>query len=430
VHEQGQPRVEYRYEPNGSLVAIAGTGQPTVVATHDVQDRLLAHGDLVFTYTPGGHVRSKRDTRTGAHAIYQYDELGNLLAVGLPDGRVVHYLIDGENRRVAHLVDGQMQWLFAYSSSLPVARLRPDGTVESFYIYGASAHVPDVVIKDGRTYRLVTDHLGSPLLVVDVATGEIAQRLDYDVFGRVLADTSPGFQPFGFAGGLYDPDTGLVRFGARDYDPAVGRWTGKDPAGFAGGDTNLYAYAFGDPVNYVDPSGEIAFLAPLVIAAFKGALAGAAIGSGVALAADLVGNGGSIDCVDWGGVLGSGAHGALWGAAGGALFQGLAHATTALRGFHNAARGSGQVAPRAFNQANHVFGAKSIGRHKLDSVLNAFQGNKIAAFNALEGAAQQLANQGMIKGVFQTVVQVGGHDVTVRGAVVNGTARVATAFIP
>jgi hypothetical protein len=40
----------------------------------------------------------------------------------------------------------------------------------------------------------------------------------YDEFGRVLSNTNPGFQPFGFAGGIYEVDTGLVRFGARDYD--------------------------------------------------------------------------------------------------------------------------------------------------------------------------------------------------------------------
>ena len=34
----------------------------------------------------------------------------------------------------------------------------------------------------------------------------------------------------------------LVRFGARDYDPTIGRWTAKDPIDFAGGDTNLYGY--------------------------------------------------------------------------------------------------------------------------------------------------------------------------------------------
>jgi RHS repeat-associated protein len=81
------------------------------------------------------------------------------------------------------------------------------------------------------------------------------QRLDYDEFGRVLSDTSPGFQPFGFAGGLYDPDTGLVRFGARDYDAHTGRWTAREPLGFGGGDTNHYAYVFSDPVNLIDPNG-------------------------------------------------------------------------------------------------------------------------------------------------------------------------------
>ena len=58
-------------------------------------------------------------------------------------------------------------------------------------------------------------------------------------------------------GGIYDPDTGLVRFGARDYDPEVGRWTSKDPILFASGQTNLYAYVNNDPVNRVDPTGLI-----------------------------------------------------------------------------------------------------------------------------------------------------------------------------
>ncbi|MBN1960884.1 MAG: hypothetical protein JW841_08050, partial [Deltaproteobacteria bacterium] len=67
--------------------------------------------------------------------------------------------------------------------------------------------------------------------------------------------TNPGLQPFGFAGGLYDRDTGFVRFGARDYDPKVGRWTSKDPILFEGGDTNLYTYVRNDPVNFLDISG-------------------------------------------------------------------------------------------------------------------------------------------------------------------------------
>jgi RHS repeat-associated protein len=84
----------------------------------------------------------------------------------------------------------------------------------------------------------------------------ILRNIDYDTFGNIIADTNPTFTiPFGFAGGLCDRDTGLVRFGFRDYDPDVGRWTAKDPIGFAGGDTDLYGYVGNNPITFVDPFG-------------------------------------------------------------------------------------------------------------------------------------------------------------------------------
>jgi RHS repeat-associated protein len=62
--------------------------------------------------------------------------------------------------------------------------------------------------------------------------------------------------PVGFAGGLADTTTGLVRFGYRDYEPATGRWTAKDPIFFKGGQGNLYGYTRNnDPVNWKDPTG-------------------------------------------------------------------------------------------------------------------------------------------------------------------------------
>jgi len=146
---------------------------------------------------------------------------------------------------------------FLYQDQLnPIAELNPDGSIKSRFVYADKPHVPAYMIQGSKTYRIISDHLGSPRLVIDIADGSIAQRIDYDVWGNVILDTNPGFQPFGFAGGLYDPHTKLIRFGARDYDPETGRWTAKDPILFAGGDTNLYGYVLNDPVNWVDPEGK------------------------------------------------------------------------------------------------------------------------------------------------------------------------------
>jgi RHS repeat-associated protein len=256
VKEGGNTLAAYAYDANGNRTT-TDTGTP-VNATFDDQDRLVHYGSTTYAYTGNGDLAGK--TVGGLTTTYQYDELGNLVAVSLPDGNALTYIIDGRNRRIGKRVNNVLIQGFLFENRLnPAAEVDAVGTVLSRFIYGTKSNVPDYLVKGGLTYRIISDHLGSVRLVVDVASGGIAQRLDYDAFGKVITDTNPGFQPFGFAGGLYDRDTKLTRFGVRDYDAETGRWTTKDPIGFAGRDTNLYQYVLSDPVNWRDPSGLLSW---------------------------------------------------------------------------------------------------------------------------------------------------------------------------
>jgi RHS repeat-associated protein len=252
--KNGGPQGSYTYDSNGNRLSHTGPGG-TVTGTYDDQDRLTQYGATSYAYTASGELLSK--SVAGQTTTYSYDALGNLTAVTLPGGTQIYYLVDGQNQRIGKMMDGVLVQGLLYQDSLrPIAELDESGNVISRFVYGTRANVPDYMVKGGVIYRIVADHLGSPGLVVNVSTGEIVQRMDYDEFGNVISDTNPGFQPFGFAGGLYDPDTKLVRCGVRDYDAETGRWTTKDPIRFWGGDTNLYGYVLNDPVNEIDPSGE------------------------------------------------------------------------------------------------------------------------------------------------------------------------------
>ncbi|WP_454722916.1 RHS repeat-associated core domain-containing protein [Delftia acidovorans] len=241
----------WAYDANGNRTH--ENGQP--IASYDSEDRLQSWRGNTYQYNAAGDLTQK-GTPAGS-TRYRYDALGNLRQVTLAGGADIEYLIDPLNRRIGKKKNGRLQYGLIYQDSLrPLAEISPEGGIRSVFLYGEKANVPSALLRDGKTYRIISDHLGSVRLVIDTQTGEVVQRLEYDVWGRVLSDSNPGWQPFGFAGGLYDTDTELTRFGARDYDAETGRWTAKDPILFEGGDANLYGYVLQDPVNSYDINGE------------------------------------------------------------------------------------------------------------------------------------------------------------------------------
>ncbi|MBN1570135.1 MAG: RHS repeat-associated core domain-containing protein, partial [Acidobacteria bacterium] len=249
----GVPASQYEYDGNGNRTLTEYSGV-SYSGTYDNQDRMLSYGPNTYSYTANGELLTK--TTPSGTAGYIYDVPGNLRSVTLPDGTSIDYVIDGQNRRVGKKVTGTPTQGFLYDGQLQIAaELDGSGNVVSRFVYADRSNVPSYMVKSGVTYRIIADHLGSPRLVINTADGTIVQRMDYDEFGNASSDTNPGFQPFGFAGGVYDRHTGLIRFGARDYDPESGRWTAKDPILFDGNDFNLYGYVLNDPNNYLDPFG-------------------------------------------------------------------------------------------------------------------------------------------------------------------------------
>ena len=346
VKKNGTVTATYVYDSNGNRVSKV-TSSGTTTGTYDAQDRLTQYGTATYAYSANGELQSK--TTSGQTTTYQYDVLGNLKSVIGPTGFTIEYIIDGQNRRIGKKVNGTLVQGWLYQNQLnPVAELDGTGNVVSRFVYGTKANVPDYMVKGGVTYRIISDRLGSPRLVINTADGSIAQRLDYDEFGNVLLDTNPGFQPFGFAGGLADQRTGLTRFGARDYDAQTGRWTTKEPIRFNGGTLTLYGYAFEDPINFADPNGNFAWVA-----------AGAAIGAAINVTATVIANGGNVSTqqVVAAAVSGaiSGAYGALAGPFGGTVARALGQTATSalalsINGLFSA--GGGFVAQSVANAIN------------------------------------------------------------------------------
>ena len=256
----------YEYDPNGNLTGINGA----TFGTFDAQDRMATFaqpGGAAWTlsYTNNGDLSTK-ESAAQAYA-FDYDLSSNLRNVQITGmgAAGVDYVIDGLNRRVAKAATTGSatvnEGLLYDEQGRVVAELDGSNNVLSTFVYGLKPNVPDYMVRGGVEYRIVSDWRGDVRLVLDTTkTGAAAvvQQIDYDAWGNVINLVDPSctlggtalcFQPFGFAGGVWDVTTGIVRFGARDYDPAERRWTQKDRLRFGGGEPNIYTYAGDDPIN-------------------------------------------------------------------------------------------------------------------------------------------------------------------------------------
>jgi len=148
----------------------------------------------------------------------------------------------------------------------PEPRRRGLGGNRSLRIASISATGPSFVHSD---------RLGSTTIVSN--TQGIQGSIAYMPFGQTLNDSTAGVVGrYKFNGQEYDSETGLYNYGARLYDPAIGRFVSADPVmvGIGAPQTfNRYSYALNNPMGYIDPSGHFPF-APILVGAAVGAIVG------------------------------------------------------------------------------------------------------------------------------------------------------------
>ncbi len=235
----------------------------TTTASYTLDDNLVVYGDNTYSYDADGYLQTK--TTPEGTTTYSYGTMGELLSVTTPT-KTISYKHNANNQRVAKLVNGTVteKYLWANLTTLLAIYDANDNLVQRFEY--ADSRMPVAMTSNGQKYYLHYDQVGSLRAITD-DSHNIVKEIVYDTFGNILSDSNPTLKvPFGFAGGLYDSDTKLTRFGYRDYDAYTGKWTAKDPIGFSGGDSNLYGYVLGDPVGFVDPEGKNPLLIiPLVL---------------------------------------------------------------------------------------------------------------------------------------------------------------------
>jgi RHS repeat-associated protein len=252
VSQDGSAVEHYVYDADGNRTTrvVDGVSQ---TATYDAQDRIIQQGTESYQFDADGFLSSR--TGPGGTDTFTYGRRGELLS-GNVGGQAVSYAYDALGRRVARTdPGGTVQYLYGNPSDPFQVTAARDAAGQLWVLHYDDAGFLYAMEHGATKLYVAADQVGSPRVVTDGA-GNIARAIDYDSYGGIRSDSNPSlFLPIGFAGGLSDPVTGLVRFGLRDYDPGTGRWTARDPFLFRSGQANLYEYVGDSPVSNRDPLG-------------------------------------------------------------------------------------------------------------------------------------------------------------------------------
>ncbi|GAB7039805.1 RHS repeat-associated core domain-containing protein [Catenuloplanes niger JCM 9533] len=214
-------------------------------------------GDRLHTYEYDAAGNMTKRVQVGEEQTFDWNAEGKLDSV-TKAGQKTSYIYDASGNRIVRKEPGATTlYVGGMELKLKTATGVVDGT--RYYPVGSGAVVVRTV---AGTFFEVADHHGTGQASIDATTGAITMRRSTP-FG-----TPRGTQPAswssekGFVGGTQDSSTGLTHLGAREYDPAIGRFISVDPIIDSADPQQMHGYAYGNnnPTSYSDPDG----LRPLV----------------------------------------------------------------------------------------------------------------------------------------------------------------------
>ena len=237
----------YSYDKVGNRTAKDGATY-TINAVNQVTE--LSDGTS-FTYDSNGNRTQK--TKGSDTWVYTYDYSNRLTKVEKNSETLGEYVYDGNGRRI-QATEGNETTTYIYTGLNVLYEENTNGTAA--YIYGLTGRLAKrtTIDNESHTFYYHTDHLGSTRLVTDESKNIITD-VNYEPFGE---STTTGKGESYLYNGKERDSTGLYYYGARYYDPEIGRFITRDP--LAGKKAvpqslNRYTYCFNNPVKFIDPAG-------------------------------------------------------------------------------------------------------------------------------------------------------------------------------
>ena len=223
-----QPSENYSYDGVGNRTSSA------LSATYSYQpfNKLTSTGSANYSYDANGNLNSKTDA-VGTWT-YSWDFENRLTRVVRPDGVSVGYKYDALGRRIQRAPSAGVSTTFVYDGQDVVKDINSDGSTVD-YLNGPGIdnklRLTDSRLANTGPLYFLQDQLGSTTGLTN-SNGGIVERVTYDAYGN---STGTSLTRYDYTGRERDPDTGLLYYRARWYDPQVGRFISEDPIGLASG---------------------------------------------------------------------------------------------------------------------------------------------------------------------------------------------------